>query len=236
MPIVDVIILLLLASGAVIGFKRGFVKQTVISAGAIAIIILAFMFKNPISIFLYERLPFFNFDGIFAGVTSLNILLYEIIAFFIAAGIFTIIFRLLVGITHFIEKILEFTIFLGIPSKIMGAIMGVVEAYIWIFIVLYILSLPFININLLEESKYKNRILTETPLLSSYADKTVDAFIEIYNLKDKFKDATDSNELNKKVLDVMLKHKIVTVESIERLYASGKLKISTIESILNKYR
>ena len=34
----------------------------------------------------------------------------------------------------------------------------------------------------------------------------------------------------------MLKHKIVTVESIERLYASGKLKISTIESILNKYR
>ena len=32
MPIVDVIILLLLASGAVIGFKRGFVKQTVISA------------------------------------------------------------------------------------------------------------------------------------------------------------------------------------------------------------
>lgn len=236
MPIVDVIILLLLASGAVIGFKRGFVKQTVISAGAIAIIILAFMFKNPISIFLYERLPFFNFDGIFAGVTSLNILLYEIIAFFIAAGIFTIIFRLLVGITHFIEKILEFTIFLGIPFKIMGAIMGVVEAYIWIFIVLYILSLPFININLLEESKYKNRILTETPLLSSYADKTVDAFIEIYNLKDKFKDANDSNELNKKVLDVMLKHKIVTVESIERLYASGKLKISTIESILNKYR
>ncbi len=236
MQLIDVIILLLLGLGAIIGLKRGFIKQTVMSVGIIIVFILAFTLKNPVSIFLYERLPFFNFDGIFAGVTSLNILLYEIIAFLIVLTGLMIVFKIVIKVTSLIERFLDFTIFLSLPSKMLGAVMGMIEAYLWIFIALYILTLPFFNITLINESTFKDRILLHTPIISKYADQTVLVFNEIYGLKDEFADATDSNELNKRVLDVMLSHKIVTVESIEKLYNSGKLKITGINEIIEKHR
>ena len=61
MNIIDFIIILFILSGAIIGFKRGFTRQLVSLVSFFAIIILAFMFKNPVSIFLYEHLPFFKF-------------------------------------------------------------------------------------------------------------------------------------------------------------------------------
>jgi uncharacterized membrane protein required for colicin V production len=236
MVLVDAIILLMLGLGAVIGFKRGVIKQTVISVGFILVIVLAFILKNPLSTYMYEKLPFFNFDGIFAGVTSLNIIIYEMIAFLVVASVLMIIFRIIVGISTIIERILDFTIFLGIPSRILGAVMGIIEAYVWIFIILYFLTLPVFNIALVNESKYKNTILNKTPIISTYADKTVTAFNEIYSLKDEFKDATDSNELNLRVIDVLLKNKVVSVLSVEKLQATGKLKISGLTEVLDKYR
>ena len=137
MNIIDFIIILFILSGAIIGFKRGFTRQLVSLVSFFAIIILAFMFKNPVSIFLYEHLPFFKFGGILKGVTVLNIALYELIAFLFMALILTIIFKILTIVTNIFEKILKMTIILSIPSKIAGAIVGIIENYIWIFIVLY---------------------------------------------------------------------------------------------------
>jgi len=236
MQLVDVILLLLLGLGGVIGFKRGFFKQTVMSIGIILVIVLAFVFKNPVSAFLYAKLPFFNFGGFFAGVSALNILVYEIIAFLIVASIFFIIFRILVGFTSLFEKILNFTIFLGIPSKLLGIVMGFIEAYVWIFVFLYILTLPVFNIKLIEDSKYKDSILNKTPIISKYTNKMVQTFKEIYELKDVFADETDSNKVNLEVIDVMLKNKIVAVKSVEKLYADGKLKVTGLDTVLDKYR
>ena len=58
MNVVDIIILIFLAFGAVLGFKRGFTKQLVSLVGIFAIIILSFLLKNPVSVFLYNNLPF----------------------------------------------------------------------------------------------------------------------------------------------------------------------------------
>jgi len=43
MNIVDVIILLFIGLGAVMGFARGFFKQTVIFVGTILVVVLSFM-------------------------------------------------------------------------------------------------------------------------------------------------------------------------------------------------
>ena len=83
MNIVDVIIILFLGLGAVTGFVRGFFKQTVMFVGTILVVVLAFLLKNPLSMILYENLPFFQMGGL----TALNILLYEALAFIICIAI-----------------------------------------------------------------------------------------------------------------------------------------------------
>ena len=83
MNIIDIGIILIIIMGGIVGFKRGFFNQLVSSIGFFVIVVLSFLLKNPLSVFLYEHLPFFKFGGIIKGVTVLNIFLYEIIAFII---------------------------------------------------------------------------------------------------------------------------------------------------------
>lgn len=77
----DAAIILILIMGAVVGFKRGFTYEVVSTVGFFLVLILAYFLKNPLSVFLYEHLPFFKFGGIFKGVTVLNIFLYEVMLF-----------------------------------------------------------------------------------------------------------------------------------------------------------
>jgi len=236
MNIIDFIIILFILSGAIIGFKRGFTRQLVSLVSFFAIIILAFMFKNPVSIFLYEHLPFFKFGGILKGVTVLNIALYELIAFLFMALILTIIFKILTIVTNIFEKILKMTIILSIPSKIAGAIVGIIENYIWIFIVLYILSFPVFNIDIINQSKYRNNILNNTPILSNFIEPTMNALTEFGELKNKYENTDNALEFNRETLDLFLKYDVITVESVDKLIEQDKLKIDDVDTILNKYR
>lgn len=236
MNIIDFIIILFILSGAIIGFKRGFTRQLVSLVSFFAIIILAFMFKNPVSIFLYEHLPFFKFGGILKGVTVLNIALYELIAFLFMVLILTIIFKILTIVTNIFEKILKMTIILSIPSKIAGAIVGIIENYIWIFIVLYILSFPVFNIDIINQSKYRNNILNNTPILSNFIEPMMNALTEFGELKNKYENTDNALEFNKETLDLFLKYDVITVESVDKLIEQDKLKIDDVDTILNKYR
>ncbi len=236
MNIVDILIIVFLVFGALVGFRRGFTKQLVSSIGLIVIVILAFVLKNPLSALLYENLPFFKFGGIFKGVTALNILVYEVLAFFIVLSILMFIFKILLFVTSIFEKFLTMTIILGIPSKILGAILGVLENFILVFILLYILSLPIFNINGLNDSKLKSGILKKTPILSTQVDKSVKVIDEFIELKDKYESINDSNSFNLEALDLLLKHKITTVKSVEKLIEKDKIQINNIETVLQKYR
>ena len=149
MSIIDIIILIFLGFGALLGFKRGFTIQLVSLVGIFVIIILSFIFKNPVSVFLYNNLPFVNFGGIFKDITVINILVYEVIAFFVIFVLLTLVFKILLKVTSLFEKILKWTIILGIPSKILGAVLGVIQNLIYVFIVLYILNFVLFLIKLL---------------------------------------------------------------------------------------
>lgn len=229
MNIVDIILLIFIAFGALIGFKRGFTRELVSLVGIFVIIILAFIIKNPISIVLYKNLPFFNLGGIFKDLTILNILLYEAIAFFIVFFILLIIFRILLKVTKIFEKILTATIILGIPSKIIGAILGIVEAIVYSFIVLYILSLPMYSVDVVKDSSVANTILNKTPILHNICDKSLNTFEEIIALKDEYKMANNVNEFNQKTLNLMIENNIITRENAEELINSGKIKGVNLE-------
>lgn len=237
MKIVDIIILIIILFGAVIGFKRGFTRSLVSALGFIIIAILAFFLKNPLSVLLYENLPFFKFGGILKGVTVLNIALYELLAFVIVLAILGIALKILMVATSVFEKLLKMTIILGIPSKIMGAVVGAVEAFVIVFIVLYVISLPIFNISFVENSKWKNQILNNTPVLSAFSKKTMGVVNEFAGIKEKYEDNNkNAEEFNKEVLDLFLKYDVVKVSSIDKLVEKGKLQINNVEEILMKYR
>lgn len=237
MKIVDIVILIIILLGAVIGFKRGFTRSLVSALGFIVIAILAYFLKNPLSILLYENLPFFKFGGILKGVTVLNIALYELLAFVIVLAILGVALKILMVATSVFEKILKMTIILGIPSKIMGAVVGALEAFVIVFISLYALSLPIFNISIVNDSNWKDTILNKTPILSAFSKDTMQVIDEFASIKEKYKDNNkNAEEFNKEVLDLFLKYDVVKVSSIDKLVEKEKLQINNIEEILMKYR
>lgn len=237
MKIVDIVILIIILLGTVIGFKRGFTRSLVSALGFIVIAILAYFLKNPLSILLYENLPFFKFGGILKGVTVLNIALYELLAFVMVLAILGVALKILMVATSLFEKILKMTIILGIPSKIMGAVVGALEAFVIVFISLYALSLPIFNISIVNDSNWKDTILNKTPILSAFSKDTMQVIDEFASIKEKYKDNNkNAEEFNKEVLDLFLKYDVVKVSSIDKLVEKEKLQINNIEEILMKYR
>ena len=103
-----------------------------------------------------------------------------------------------------------------------------------VFIALYVLSLPILGLDILKESKFKNGILNNTPILSSVVKESVKIFDEFETLKDKYKDNTSVDEFNNEALDLMLKYKVVSVESADKLVELNKIKVD--KNIINKYR
>lgn len=230
MNIVDVALLLLILLCGISGFRKGFTKEVVSFLGFFIIIIVAFLFKNQISIFLYTHFPFINI-GIFKELAVYNILLYEVIAFFLVAGILLIIFRILLMITGIFEKLLSITIILGFPSKILGFIVGLIEGFVWVFILLYVLSLTLFNSVELNNSNFKNPILKNTPVLSEFTKDFTCALNEMTEFEQKNKEELDVEEFNYESVKIMLKYNIVTEKSIRTLNEKGKLSIENIDTL-----
>lgn len=224
MNVIDLIILIFIVFGGLIGLKRGFTKELISFIGIFAILIFSFILKNPVSVFLYNNLPFFDFGGIFKGITVLNILLYEVIAFFIVFSLLSIIFKILLMVSSIFEKILKMTIILGIPSKILGSIIGMLESVVFIFIAMYILSLPTLNFKEAKNSKVGNFILDNTPVLSKVCDDTVLVFNDIIDLKNEYQENNNTKQFNQDALDKMIERKIITKENAQKLIDKGKLK------------
>ena len=175
MNIVDVIIILFLGLGAVTGFIRGFFKQTVMFVGTILVVVLAFLLKNPLSMILYENLPFFKMGGL----TALNILLYEALAFIICIAILTIALNIIIKISGIIETVLNFTIILALPSKLLGMLVGLIQSVVIIYVILFIASMPVFDVKDLSKSKYAKIILEKTPIISNVTNDAVNTFNEI---------------------------------------------------------
>ncbi len=234
MQIVDIIIILMIILGAVVGFKEGFIKKTTSFLGMFLVIVVAYSLKNPVSVLMYENLPFFEFGGIIKGIGVINILVYELLAFLIVAAALMFVLRILIGLTGIVEKLLKMTIFLSIPSKILGIFVGALEYYVYIFLILVFLNLPAFNIPIVKESSYADKILHNTPVLSDMVGTTVDTYTEVYNIMHDKNNMTNT-EVNQKVLDLFLEKKVITVDSAQKLLDMNKIQIED-ESILDKYR
>ena len=230
--IVDAIIILIILLGGVVGFKEGAIKKTTSIVGLVLVVILSFMLKNYLSVFFYENLPFLDLWGAFKGIQVLNIVFYEMLAFLIIASVLTIVYRVLLGITGIIEKLLKATVILSIPSKILGLVIGFFEYYIWIYLVLFILTLPVFNIKDIYESKVATTIITKTPILSKYTGKTVDIYNDLYEIIDNRENKTNE-QVNEEAMKLMLDYEIITPESAKKLLDKNKVQVNDDSFVKN---
>lgn len=225
MNVVDVIIIALLILGGVAGFKAGVIKKFTDFIGMFVVIILAFYLKNYISVIMYENLPFFNFFGLINGIDALNILLYEVIAFLVIFIALLFVLKVVLMLTGLVEKILKATVILSIPSKLLGIVVGVIEMYVYLFLILVIVSLPIFDSSFLKDSKMNNFILNNTPVLSGVSGEIIDIYGDVYNIIDNRKNKTNE-QLNEEILKVLIDKKVVTKESAKKLVDKNKIHIN----------
>ena len=160
MNLVDILIILVIVMFGIIGAERGIIKQLITTIGFL-LVVLSFLLMRPLGEFLSLNLPFF-----FGKTSALNILFYQALAFVIVAIVlFTILFSF-IKMSGAIEKVLKMTIVLGIPSKILGFIAGLVEGFIIVFLSLFILNQPSLKFKEVNNSKGTKAILKNTPILS----------------------------------------------------------------------
>lgn len=230
--IVDVIVILIILMSGIVGFKRGVFKELVMTIGFLLVFVISFKLKNPLAEWLSLHLPFFNFGNVFDNVSIINIIFYQVVSFMIIFSLLMIIFRIVLAVTSFFEKILKFTIILGIPSKILGFFVGLIEGYILGFIIMFILAQPMFG-DISASSKLKDPMLNSTPILASVVSEMNDTVIDIYNLKDS---VSDSKKLERGITKIMLERNLVDSDYIDKLIEANKIKIDDAASLLDAYR
>lgn len=230
--IVDIIIIIFILLCGVVGYKRGVFKQLVLCVGLILIFYLAYKFKDPVGEFFLLRLPIFDFPNLFKGVVTLNIIVYQTLAFVLVLAVLLLIFDFILSVTGLFEKLLRITIILGIPSKILGFIGGLLEGYVVAFVILFFLTQPAFSFQFFQDSNLSQKILTSSPVLTDITKDTVEVVKEIYALKDE----KDTKLLNQKSLDIMLEHGMVTYDTAKKLSDEGKINFEGIDEVLNKHK
>ena len=233
MNIIDVIIVLFILMMGVIGLKRGFFKEIVMIAGTILVLTLSFLFKNPIADFFCLHLPFFDFRGVLQGATSLSIVFYQLLAFLLIAIILFAVLRIVIKVTGIFEKMLNFTIILGIPSKILGFIVGLLEGSIITFFALVILSIPLQSVEIFMESNIRTEFVTNMPVLKDSIGGINQAVEDIYKLTS---DKDDEQQFNYDVMEILLKYKVVKPGLANKLLEQKKLdNIENVQALIQKY-
>ena len=232
MEIIDIIIFVIILAFAIIGFKRGVFKSLVTIVGFFAVIYLAYLFKNAIGDFFVLNLPFSKYTFTPGGSYVLNIVVYESVAFIFLLIVLGIVYKIILVASGIFEKLLKITIVLGVPSKILGLIVGALEGFVIVYLGLFILTQPFIRLNILEHSKYAEKILEGTPILSGVAE---DSLAIINEVNETIKTGEDEN-FDLKLADLVLKRKITSVDVMQKLIDKKKLSVDGIQAVVDNYK
>ena len=233
--LIDFIIVAIIIIGGYRGFKYGGISAAVNLVGTIFVFVAAFYLKNPIAVLMYENLQFYKFGGMFNGISSLNILFYEAVAFVIAMIIFIVIIALIVKLTHLLDKIINMTMILALPSKLLGLVLGALQYYVVVYFVLFILlQIPFTG-KYITESTVVHGIVDKTPLLSNVTNELYTTYNEVYDVCKKNDNKQDREQADYEALDVLMKHEIVTPKSVKKLKEKKKINITNVDELIQKY-
>lgn len=166
---INLIIILLLLFGLLMGLKRGFILQTLHLAGFIIAFVVATLYYSKLTPHLTLWIPYPDLSGDGAFVTFLQALpleagFYNAISFALIFFGTKIILQILASMLDFVAELPVLSLF----NRIFGAILGFIEIYLILFIVLFILALtPVTSIQeWINQSSIALSIIENTPYLS----------------------------------------------------------------------
>ena len=236
MNLLDYVIIILIILSALVGYRKGILSSIISFVGTLIVIVLAFYLKNLISGLMYTYIPFFSFRGSFAGMSTLNILIFEAISYIVTIVLLSLIIGLITSITGVLNRFTDDGNVLTFPSKIGGAIVGIIEGAVLCFVVVFVLSLISPFSAFYNSSKYADTILSKTPVLSEFAKDTYNSVNEIYDIALKNSTKQDKTNANADSLRVLLKYEIITPNSAETLIKNGKISFTGAEEIVEAYK
>lgn len=225
--ILDIAFMMILIMFVIVGFKRGVIKELVSLVGIIIVFILSWLLKNYIGNFLCIIFPFFKFVGPIEGLSSLNILLYQGIAFLITFCLLMFIYSISLKLSRIVQKIVNMTIILWLPSKILGAVVSFIKGYLLIMICCILLVIPFGNLDLFKDSRIMNYMLYKTPVVSKFTYNFMEPVKRIYDLANDISNENISvSEANKKSIDIMIEYNVTNESTVNDL-----IKLKKIENV-----
>ena len=224
MAVLDGIIIILIVLGILYGTKKGFLNGIISLVGLFVSFIMALLLRSVVADVLLKGMPFLKFSGSYKGITSLNILFYEAIAFILVFMFLLSALGLILKITGIIQKVIDYSVVLTLPSKILGVLVGIINA----LIISYILSFIMLNINstrsMVHDSKFAPYLLKNTIGISKQTKKYYESTSDINKIIDNCKHEKNKRLCNVLVANSLIKSKIIEKEKVIELIDSGKLK------------
>lgn len=227
--IIAIVMIIFLVYEIIDGYKKGFLESGIRLIGYILLFVGSYILKNPLSVFLYTHLPFFKFGGLYNGISALNILVYELIAFIIVFVILFVVFKIIVGITKLVDKLLSLIFFIGIPNKILGAVLGFVEGIVLLYFVVAVFKVGS-GVMGFEMRTSAVDLVVDIPILKETFGPTINSLEEIAGMAKDFEHTKDKEEFNKRAFDILLKYDILTEDNLELLINNGKVDINNTEN------
>lgn len=162
---ISVAIVLIIISFGLLGLKRGALKEAVIVFGNILVIAVAYFFKDMLASYLMNALPAYKINSVLGHLSSLTIIFYKLIAFLALMIVFHFLLRIIINLSGLLGKIMDATVILLLPNRIIGFILGILEGYVLMFIVLNVLMIPLSSNTTFMDSGVRKYIVEETPIL-----------------------------------------------------------------------
>ncbi len=227
--VIDIIVLAFLILGTYAGWKRGLIKSLVNVIGLVAIVIISYALKGYIVNILIDNLPFFSLPGL-EGLTSINVLLYNLISFIVIFIVLYCLLNIIIAITGFIDTLLKFTVIWIIPSKIGGAIIGLVESWVFVYLALFMISFFSVTSGFVLESRVSSFVLNHTPVVGKLLGGAKDTILDVSKaLKDYDpKNDEDVRNMNLNIMEIEVKYGLLTAEKAQELMDTGKVEIDNV--------
>lgn len=202
MNIFDIVIIILLILGGIIGFKRGVIKELIGLVCFILAFIIAYLLKDFVANIIMSNINNLN--------SFTSIIVYKLISFVVLFVLVLIISRVILKLGNIVDKLVKATVILEIPSKILGFIVGVIKSYLIIFIALLVISIFSIYNDQFNSSRLAPKILDNTPILSGVTSKIRNTINDIKNIDEDVKDEED-------VLKALIDNKLITRKDLETI-------------------
>ena len=229
MAIVDIVAILALLLGAFLGYKKGAISSLVHLIGLLAIVIVAYQFKDKLADIFIEYLPFFNFGGNLKDLYALNFLLYEGVAFIVMFVLLYCLLNILLNLSGFIDLLLKVTIIFDLPSKIVGAILGAVQAIIYIFVISFTLLTIGQTQGVVMDSTISRGIVERTPIVNMVFRTGIGATENIYFSVEEYKPEEEQMiDVNLEIITFLMKYKVVSCDLINECINNGKLQMENV--------